>query len=165
MKKSLVTFAAAFAGGVVFGCEDGLGFADLGNRGKSGTHLGKIGLRRCGGNQVLDSAIGALEDLLNKTRFAQGVESSVEGGLAAQCGQAHGLAHCHRPPLRMLQRNRIEQCDGIFVERGNAFLLNGICDLQKPEVQITHLNTHFLRDIIGQIPVSIRKGRIACHIR
>jgi hypothetical protein len=42
--------------------------------------------------------------------------------------------------------------------------LNGICDLQKPEVQITHLNTHFLRDIIGQIAVSNRKGRIACHI-
>ena len=122
----------------MFGCEDGLGFADLGNRGKSGTHLGEIGLRRRGGNQVFDAAVGPLKDLINKTRFAQGVESSMEGGLAAQCGQAHGLAHCHRPPLRMLQRNRIEQGDGIFIERGKAFLLNGICDLQKPEVQITH---------------------------
>jgi hypothetical protein len=26
------------------------------------------------------------------------------------------------------------------------------------------LNTHFLRDIIGQIFVSIHKDRIACHI-
>jgi hypothetical protein len=27
--------------------------------------------------------------------------------------------------------------------------LNGICDLQKPEVQITHLNSHFIAGIIG----------------
>ena len=73
----------------------------------------------------------------------------MEGGLAAQCGQAHGLAHRHRPSLRMRQRNPIEQRDGVFIERGDAFLLNGICDLQKPEVQITHLNSHFIARIIG----------------
>ena len=131
---------------------------------KSGAHLRKIVFGRVGRNQVLDAAIRPLKDLINETGLAQGIQFAVQRRLTAERCQAHRLAHGHGAAHGMLKRNFIEQRHGIFIQRGQAFLLNSACNVQKPKIQVCHED---VRNCLCDYRVSplraTAKGKLAFH--